>query len=609
MRSSRFGIATIVMFLVGIAIFAHSLIQHEENKRTRDLRQKGNYLVSLMALHPMEDFNTGRRDFIVKTLAEYVTSEGLVYCIVHDQTGAPLLSLAHREVVDKIPPEVKQRSLYVNGLIHQTFTMDGSDDLINEFAKPIYQDGQKSGTVRMGFDLPPITMFSPARVKLMAMMAFFTFAMGVLVYYGVTLALRPLQQVNQNFRSIYLDPIQESSTHVKNGGVGDIIRDLEQSVVKLKDKYERIQTENVNLTTKCGIISFEKNNIFSILDSINYGIIVTDIQDNITHINSYMLNLLEKNRNDVVDHPLADIFGHDQITAFILQQEDLKHSNHSSYLEATFPELASGEFFQVSLGYLTGKEEGVIGKVISFKNITSEKSSEKAKHEFITRITHELLTPLTTINSYNEMLMEDEIDNIEMQKEFYNTISDETRRLTRLVKNLLNISKIEMGSLTLNKGLVKSDWLFDDCITAVEGAAQKKNITIEKNLPDNFPSLFGDKELLKVGIINILGNAVKYTPEKGQIKFTLTEQDDVVVFEVIDNGYGISKEDLAHIFDKFYRSTDTRITEQTGSGLGLALTSEIIRLHGGEIEVSSKVDEGSHFVIRLPKEEYYLGKQ
>ena len=609
MRISRFGIATTVMFLVGIIIFAHSLIQHEETKRERELRHRGNYLVSLMALHPMEDFNTGKREFIVKTLAEYVTSEGLVYCIVHDQTGAPLLSLAHREVVDKIPSDIRQRSLYVNGLIHQTFKMDGTDDVINEFAKPIYQNGQKSGTVRMGFDLPPIAILSPSRLKLMAMMAFFTFAMGVLVYYGVTLALRPLQEVNQNFRNIYQDSSPGPSAQIKNGGVSEIIRELEQSVVKLKEKYEKIQTENVNLTTKCGIISFEKNNIFNILDSINHGIIVTDIQDNITHINTYMLNLLEKNRHEVVDHPLAEILGHDQITAFVLQQEDLKHSKNSGYMEATFPELASGEFFQVSLNYLTGKEEGVIGKVISFKNITTEKSSEKAKHEFITHITHELLTPLTTINSYNEMLMEDEIDNIEMQKEFYNTISDETRRLTRLVKNLLNISKIEMGSLTLNKGLVKSDWLFDDCLTAVEGAAQKKKIAIERNLPDHFPSLFGDKELLKVGIINILGNAVKYTPKKGHIKFILTEQDDLVVFEVIDNGYGISKEDLPHIFDKFYRSADDRITEQSGSGLGLALTSEIIRLHGGEIEVTSKVDEGSHFVIRLPKEEYYLGKQ
>jgi signal transduction histidine kinase len=112
-----------------------------------------------------------------------------------------------------------------------------------------------------------------------------------------------------------------------------------------------------------------------------------------------------------------------------------------------------------------------------------------------------------------------------------------------------------------------------------------------------------------VAIINILGNAVKYTPEDGHIQFMLTEQDDFAIFEVTDDGYGISKEDLPHVFDKFYRSTDPRITEQTGSGLGLALTSEIVRLHGGEIEVNSKPDEGSHFKIRLPKEEYYLGKQ
>jgi two-component system phosphate regulon sensor histidine kinase PhoR len=166
-----------------------------------------------------------------------------------------------------------------------------------------------------------------------------------------------------------------------------------------------------------------------------------------------------------------------------------------------------------------------------------------------------------------------------------------------------------MGSLTIEKGLIKGDWLFNDCMAAVEGTALKKNISIERELPDNFPSLVGDKELLKAAIINILGNAVKYTPENGHIKFMLTEQDDFIIFEVTDDGCGISKADLPHIFDKFYRSTDPHVTEQTGSGLGLALTSEIVRLHGGEIEVNSKPDEGSHFMIRLPKEEYYLGKQ
>jgi signal transduction histidine kinase len=609
MQIKRISILLVVIILLGIGIFAQSLIRHEERFRTRDILHKGNYLVSLIALHPIRDFTGEKSSYFLKTLTEQVTSDGLVYVFIHDRAGQPLVSLARHDLAAQIPNSIQMRSLYVNALTHQTFTVSGLKHTVNEFSKPIYEEGQRSGTVRLGLSLAPISAFSFHRMKLMAMMAFFAIAAATLVYYGISHALRPLREVNQIFNKISIGSVPTTIDSVKNGGISDIIKNLEQSVVQLRDRYDHVKAENTNLTTKYGVISFEKNSVFNILDSINHGIIVTDIQDNISHINSYMLNLLEKTRDEVIDHPLTGVLGHDEITAFILQQETLKQSKHASYIEATFPELAAGEIFQVSLSYLKGKDKAMLGKLISFKNITSEKSAEKANHDFVNHITHELLTPLTTINSYNEMLMDDEVDNIELQKEFYNTISEETVRLTRLVKNLLNISKIEIGSLTLDKALVKTDWLFDDCMTAVEGAAQKKNISIERNVPDNFPSLFGDKELLKVGIINILGNAVKYTPENGNIKFTLTDQDDVAVFDVIDTGYGIAKEDLPHVFDKFYRSSDPEISEQTGSGLGLALTSEIVRLHGGEIEVSSEPGEGSHFVIRLPKEAYYLGKQ
>jgi len=165
-----------------------------------------------------------------------------------------------------------------------------------------------------------------------------------------------------------------------------------------------------------------------------------------------------------------------------------------------------------------------------------------------------------------------------------------------------------MGSLTLSSGLVKTDWLMNDPIAAVEKAAQKKNIIIEKNMPDNFPSLVGDKELLKTSMINLLGNAVKYSPENSRISFSLTNQKDMIVFDVIDTGYGISENDLPHIFDKFYRADDPQIREQAGTGLGLAMTSQIIQLHGGEIEVQSELGEGTHFTIRFPVEDYQLGK-
>ena len=148
--------------------------------------------------------------------------------------------------------------------------------------------------------------------------------------------------------------------------------------------------------------------------------------------------------------------------------------------------------------------------------------------------------------------------------------------------------------------------LFEDCANAINASALNKNISFEKILPDKFPSLYGDKELLKVVINNILNNAVKYTPEGGNITFSLYEHNNNVTFDVVNTGYGISKEDIPRIFDKSYRSADQHISEQPGSGLGLAIASEIINLHGGEIEVQSELGKETCFKINIPKEEYYL---
>jgi two-component system phosphate regulon sensor histidine kinase PhoR len=325
------------------------------------------------------------------------------------------------------------------------------------------------------------------------------------------------------------------------------------------------------------------------------------------HINVYMLALLNRKREEMVDQPISEVLEHEDLLSFLVQQGIEGQGQPLNHAEITFPAVAPGNLFQVSTSNLRDGEEAVVGRMILVDDITNEKLAEKAKQEFVAHVTHELYTPLTTIKSYNEMLMAGEVRDGETQREFYNTIMEETDRLQRLIENLLNISKIEMGSLTLDRGLVKSDWLVHDCIAAVEGAARKKQITIEKVLPDNYPSLLGDKELLKVAIINILGNAVKYTPEHGKITFSLSEENNTAVFQISDSGYGISAEDLPHIFDKFYRSQDPNVTAKTGSGLGLGITSEIIHLHGGKIEVESQPGEGTHFSVKVPREEYYVG--
>jgi len=606
MKSTKIGIVLFVLVLVGIGFFAHLSSRQEEKKKMKEVLGKGSYLVSLLSMHSLMDFQGDRRDFLLRTLAEYTSYEALGYFFVQDLDGAFLVSLAPGEISSEIPQEVGTKSFYTMGLIEQSFSRKGAQDKIYEFAKPIFENGQKTGVVRLGMKAPSVPLFSLERISLLALIAFIVFAAITFGYYGIILSLRPIRTLNQDMVQTYLNQNMFYEQNMKSNNIGTIMENLDKFLKHIKDKIIRIESDNTELISRLGLITFEKNQIINILDSINFGVVITDTQDNVGHVNGYLLRLLGKEKRDLIDRPLTEVLPYDDILAFLSQPQTAGAETSSRQMESMLPDVAPGDVYQCSYSYLADSDGVPLGKMILLKKVTADKLAEKAREEFVAHIAHELLTPLTNIKSYSEMLMDGEVDDSEMQKEFFNTINDETNRLTSLIRNLLNLSKMEMGNLTLNRGLVRTDWFVEDCIGAIEASARDKNITISTRLPDNYPSLLADKELLKVALINILGNALKYTPENGSITFSLSEEDNAVIFEVTDTGYGISEQDLPHIFDKFYRSTNAQITAQVGSGLGLAITSEIVQLHDGEIEVQSTLGQGTHFTIRLPKEEFSI---
>jgi signal transduction histidine kinase len=604
----RISIALLAIFIIGVTILTLNLKQQDEKQKIQEILSKGNYLVSLISLYPIMEFESDKRDYFLRTLTEYTSKEGFVYLFIHDDTGKALVSLSSGDISSKIPSNIQVKSITATRLLKQNFEVVGSKDRIFEFAKPAYKNGQRNGTIRLGLKLPSSSLFSWERISFLAMIAFLILTVLIIGYYGVTLALKPLKNLDQFFVTTGSDSKPAVKVSGRVVGIAPIIDDLEEYLSEIKSKVKLIETDNVDLISKLGVTTFEKNKIVKILDSINFGIIITDIQENIDHINAYMLKLLDKKPEDVILQPFSAVIDHSEITSFVSHDDTVGQSKTISGVESIFPETPPGEIFKVSASYLVGGENTPIGKIISFHNATVESLAEKAKHEFIAHVAHEILTPITNIKSYSEMLMDGEIEDIELQKEFYNTINEQTNRLADMVKNLLNISKMEMGSLTLDKGLVKTDGFFEDCISSIEASALEKNITIEKNQPDIFPNLMADKDLIKTAIINVLGNALKYTPPNGSITLEISEQDRMVVFDIIDTGYGISSEELPHIFEKFYRSDNPQVTDQDGSGLGLATTSEIVHLHGGEINVESTPGRGTHFTIKLPMEEFYLGE-
>jgi signal transduction histidine kinase len=609
MNFKRLGIAVAAVIVIGVVAFTQSLMRQEEKTNIRDIKAQGSQMVNLIALHSIQDFTGEKRDFLLRRLMENSSLQELAYCFVYNRFGIPEVSLAPGDVESEIPSHISMRSRAARGFISQPFKTKQSGHRIYDFANPILENGKQTGTVRIGLKLPPLSIMSMERISLMGMLSFLIISAVILVYYVFVRTLKPLEQFSGNILK-GADASGAVAANSSNGfGIATMMENFQHSMTHFQANLEKMEANNRDLASKMGVLRFEKNHVLNILNSVNFGIIITDLHDNVCHINDYVLNLFNTERCDAIDSPLEEVLQNDEITSFISEQQGLEQPRNNLHLDIMFPELAPGETYRISCSYLLDGDKSLIGKMILFNHVTREKEAAKTTREFTTHLSHELLTPLTTIKSYSEMLMDGEVEDTETQKEFYNTINGETTRLSRLIKDLLDLSKIEMGSLTLNKGLVKSDWLFEDSIAAVEGAAQQKNISIQRHLPDNFPALFGDKDKLKVAVINILNNAVKYTPENGEIDMALREEDSSVVLDIRDTGHGMSEEDRSHIFDKFYRSSNPQIAEQQGSGLGLALTSEIVGLHEGEITVQSELGHGTHFMIKIPKGEYYLGKQ
>jgi len=609
MKFTKIAVGFIVFIICGLAIFTLYTLRGEAAKDTKDLINTGNQLVSLIPLYPIEQFKDSKGHFLLRTLIEYDTDKHIVYLFVHDKEGNLIASLVPRHLLSLIPESVKVISVNTVRLLHQTYKLGGSGEQIYEFAKPIFVGPERAGAVRLGLRLQKTQYVSMERLSLLALVAFFIISAMLLSYYGVMLALKPLRNISQNIQNVYGDNASDLKISSKTTPIAPMVENLEASLAQIGERLSLIEKDNINLASKLGVATFEKNQIMKILDSISFGIVITDLQDNISHINEYMLKLIQKNSADALDRPLDEVLVHEEIASFLARDDALEQTGSAVHIDTTFPELAPGELYRVTALYLLDDENSPIGRMISLNNISTEKMAEDAQQNFIAHVAHELMTPLTNIRSYSEMLMDGEIDDLDMQKEFYNTINEQTTRLSGLIKNLLNLSKMEMGSLTISKGLVKTDWFVEDCLSSIEASAQDKNITVEKNLPDLFPTLMADKDLLKAAVINILGNALKYTPENGKISFSISEENKTVIFDVIDTGYGISEEEIPRLFEKFFRSENPQVTEQVGSGLGLAITSEIVNLHGGEIEVKSELGKGTHFAIKIPKEEYYLGQE
>lgn len=244
-------------------------------------------------------------------------------------------------------------------------------------------------------------------------------------------------------------------------------------------------------------------------------------------------------------------------------------------------------------------ERGIIAVI---HDITEQRKLDEARREFIANVSHELRTPLTNVKSYTETLIDaaGELPT-DTEVKFLSVIAGETDRMTRIVKDLLTLSKLDCGKMDLHFHRFSMQHMVESVYNAMVLEAGNNGLELTLNIQGKMPDMNGDRERLEQVVINILSNAVKYTPSGGHIVLSAARRDEGhVMIRVKDDGMGIPKDDIPRLFERFYRVDKARSRAKGGSGLGLAIAKEMVEAHRGTIYLESQLDEGTTVTVVLP---------
>jgi two-component system, OmpR family, sensor histidine kinase VicK len=339
----------------------------------------------------------------------------------------------------------------------------------------------------------------------------------------------------------------------------------------------------------------ERRKLSSVLSYMTDGVIATDRKGRIILINEPAAEMLDVSRETVLSQPIVSLLGLTDTNTFedLLEEQDSLILDYSTKKERY---ILRANFSVIQ------KETGFVNGLIAvLHDITDQEKIDVERREFVANVSHELRTPLTTMRSYLEALAEGAWKDEEIAPNFLEVTRTETERMIRLVNDLLQLSKLDSTDYRLTKEWVNFVDFFHRIIDRFE-MAKEKNVTFNRALPPEAIFVEIDEDKMTQVLYNIISNALKYSPEGGQVTFSIIEQSGKVIVSVSDQGVGIPKENIGKIFDRFYRVDKARTRKLGGTGLGLAIAKEMVNAHGGSIWALSEEGNGTVISFSLPYE-------
>lgn len=382
---------------------------------------------------------------------------------------------------------------------------------------------------------------------------------------------RPLIQMKETADRIAHGDFRSRVNIRSHDEIGELSHTLNHMAVQLEETVHQLSTE--------------KEKISSILKSMADGVISVDIHMEIRITNPQAQHFLAYWQYESNKLPSA---------LYNLFQECI-HKNEEVVQDIE----VLGTILSVVVSPLYDRKD-INGAVAVFRDVTTERKLDKLRKDFVANISHELRTPIAMLQGYSEAILDGIASTPEEQRELVEIIFDESVRMNKLVNELLDFARMEAGHLQINPMQINLSTLLSKIRKKFNNIVREQHITltIQNELEDNFVLL--DIDRMEQVFTNLIDNALRHTSANGEIKITVSKKDKMLVIEISDTGSGIAEEDLAFLFERFYKGDKARTRGRAGTGLGLAIVKHIIEVHRGHIYVESKLGVGTTFTIHLP---------
>lgn len=342
----------------------------------------------------------------------------------------------------------------------------------------------------------------------------------------------------------------------------------------------------------------QQDRLSTLIENMGSGLILIDSRGYINLINRPYKEIFNVDPSEYLDKLYYEVIEHDAITQMV---EEIFMTEQKVRKQVVLPLEIERRYFEVYGVPIIGTNNVWKGILLVFHDITELKKLEQMRKDFVANVSHELKTPITSIKGFSETLLDGAMNDQETLKAFLDIILKESNRLQILIQELLDLSKIEQHGFTLTIGKVNLEKEAEEVLGILRGRAAVKEILLELAPVIGNVEIDGDADRLKQVLINLVSNAITYSPNGATIRISLIEQGEKVSLVVKDSGIGIEKNEIPRIFERFYRVDKARSRNSGGTGLGLAIVKHIIEAHKGSIEVTSEVGKGTTFTIKLLK--------